>query len=430
MDNFLVWLLFIGIFFSSNLSYSVTTESPIDYYEVVNVNSKGVLNIRESHHHRSQKIGEIPANEKCVAYLEQSQSHNKWVMIHYNGTTGWVNSRYLKKTQQCEHKLITKYYDVTQVAQGGALNIRKIHHHRSSKLGKIPANGKCIAYLNESHKHWVMINYQAINGWVNSRYLQENNNCPSVSNPSTPTLDKLAQQTAKHYQLDDKLICAIINQESRWNPNAVSPKGAIGLMQIMPATGKEACNLNEEQLYNPAENIKCGVYYFNEQLKRFGSEELALCAYNAGPHRVVERDGCPPFRETKRYVRNILTAWRDGQTCPNNVTSAPIQKPVIRTHLSAKGIADVWFTINNYRPQYWWVLVCKAIDVVYFWEILQTQPDAVGKPAITPSQQKIWLQILDTTVNDIYEDEKRLKQQNAWSRKKIRDKIKQSCPKK
>jgi len=231
--------------------------------------------------------------------------------------------------------------------------------------------------------------------------------------PKPTTLNGLVQHAANHYHIDVSLVCAIIKQESGWNPNAVSPAGAIGLMQIMPGTGKGACGLTENQLYDPAKNIDCGVYYFSQQLTRFGSVELALCAYNAGPYRIVNGE-CPSFQETTDYKQRVLSRWRSGQSCPQKVLPIPIVKPipnVNQAYLSAKGIADASFVFGIYQQKDWWTLLCDAIDEVYDREIGMVDR----------------LTILEATVNEIYQDEMRLKGKKGWSKSKIRRRIKKVC---
>lgn len=237
------------------------------------------------------------------------------------------------------------------------------------------------------------------------------------------TFEKIARQVAKKYGVDASLVCAIINQESRWKQYAVSRAGAIGLMQIMPRTGRDACGLTKRELYDPYKNINCGVKYFRKQLKRFRSKKLALCAYNAGPHRVKKYNGCPPFKETKNYYRKILADWRKGKSCPSNKFT--INNP----SLSAKIIADSLFVKGNFKPLEWWRLVCKSIDMIYDIEMGKTQRYAVGKSAKTRVQINTWLKILDTTVNDIYKDERRLKGSGAMPKSRIKNNIINACPK-
>jgi soluble lytic murein transglycosylase-like protein len=129
------------------------------------------------------------------------------------------------------------------------------------------------------------------------------------------TMLNLVKKAAKRYNVKSSLICAIIKQESNWKPRVVSSAGAIGLMQIMPATGRSACNLKKNELFNPSKNINCGVRYFKKLLDQFNSIELALCANNAGPHRIIKYGKCPPFRETQGYKKNILASYYRGNAC-------------------------------------------------------------------------------------------------------------------
>ncbi|MDM8561704.1 lytic transglycosylase domain-containing protein [Candidatus Parabeggiatoa sp. HSG14] len=120
----------------------------------------------------------------------------------------------------------------------------------------------------------------------------------------------IAWEIARQHKLEFSLLSAIVQQESAWNPKAVSPKGAIGLMQIMPATALGFCGLSKEQLFEPRQNLECGTAYFAHQLKKFGTVKLALCAYNAGPTRVRRLGRCPRFKETTLYTSKILKNWK------------------------------------------------------------------------------------------------------------------------
>jgi len=124
----------------------------------------------------------------------------------------------------------------------------------------------------------------------------------------------MAYEIARRYEIDSALLFAIVQQESAWDPKIVSHRGAIGLMQIMPQTGLDFCDLTEKQLYNPRLNLDCGTAYFARQLKNFGSVKLALCAYNAGPTRVRKLGRCPKFKETSQYTRIILKNWKGDES--------------------------------------------------------------------------------------------------------------------
>ncbi len=123
----------------------------------------------------------------------------------------------------------------------------------------------------------------------------------------TPAVQQLISQYSAKHGLEEKLVRAVIEVESDFNPNAVSPAGAQGLMQIMPGTQRD---LGLSQPFDPGSNIEAGVRYLREQLDRFGNVELALAAYNSGPENVTRYNGIPPFAETREYVRKVLAKIR------------------------------------------------------------------------------------------------------------------------
>ncbi|MCL2760206.1 MAG: lytic transglycosylase domain-containing protein [Desulfuromonadales bacterium] len=109
---------------------------------------------------------------------------------------------------------------------------------------------------------------------------------------------------SKEYGVDESLIKAVINAESGYNPNAVSNKGATGLMQLMPKTAQ---GLNVNDAFNPEQNIRGGVRYLRFLLNTFnGDVSLAVAAYNAGLNKVVKYGGIPPYNETQNYVSRVL----------------------------------------------------------------------------------------------------------------------------
>jgi soluble lytic murein transglycosylase-like protein len=131
--------------------------------------------------------------------------------------------------------------------------------------------------------------------------------------------DALIEENAAAHGLSPHLVRAVIQQESAFNPWAVSNKGAMGLMQLMPDTALELGVLHP---YDPSENIRGGVKYLKGLLTKFAENvELALAAYNAGPTAVTRYGSVPPYRETQNYVTRIKNA----------VDAAPKPKRIYKT---------------------------------------------------------------------------------------------------
>lgn len=118
--------------------------------------------------------------------------------------------------------------------------------------------------------------------------------------------EPLIRQAEARYQLPPRLLQALIWQESRFNPMAISPAGAAGLAQLMPGTARE---LGVSNRHDPAQNIDGGARYLKQMLERFGAIHLALAAYNAGPGAVSRAGGVPKNRETPGYVKSVIDRW-------------------------------------------------------------------------------------------------------------------------
>jgi len=124
------------------------------------------------------------------------------------------------------------------------------------------------------------------------------------ANPQLKTeYDTLIRSIAQKYRVEHKLIHSIIRAESNYNRFAVSSKGALGLMQLMPAT---ALQYGVRNVFDPRENIEGGVKYLKDLIKLYnGKTDLVLAAYNAGQEAVKKYNGIPPYRETRNYISKI-----------------------------------------------------------------------------------------------------------------------------
>ena len=121
---------------------------------------------------------------------------------------------------------------------------------------------------------------------------------------SEPALNEVVNSASAAYHLDPDLVNSVIHAESGFNARAVSPKGARGLMQLMPAT---ASQLGVNDAFDPQPNVEGGSRYLRDLLERYNFDLVkALAAYNAGPLRVEQYQGVPPFRETRAYVARIV----------------------------------------------------------------------------------------------------------------------------
>ena len=124
---------------------------------------------------------------------------------------------------------------------------------------------------------------------------------------SRPVLEEIVHEAARRENLDPRLVASLVTVESAWNPTAVSHKGALGLMQLMPAT---AARLEVDDAFDPHDNVRGGVAELARLIDRYaGNLNLALAAYNAGEGAVARYRGVPPFAETRDYVERILSLY-------------------------------------------------------------------------------------------------------------------------
>ncbi|MBV9742873.1 MAG: lytic transglycosylase domain-containing protein [Acidobacteriia bacterium] len=132
---------------------------------------------------------------------------------------------------------------------------------------------------------------------------------PSAPEPA-PFPEQLADAAANKYGLPADLVRSVMKAESSLHSNVVSPKGAIGLMQLMPGTA-QALGVDP---HDPAQNVEAGTRYLRALLEKYGGAlRHALAAYNAGPGAVGKYGGVPPFAETVEYIRRVERQWKRGE---------------------------------------------------------------------------------------------------------------------
>jgi soluble lytic murein transglycosylase-like protein len=158
----------------------------------------------------------------------------------------------------------------------------------------------------------------------------------SLASAATPPdrLDRIVREAAERHQMDPALVKAVISTESGWNPQAVSRKGAVGLMQLIPETAQRFGVGNP---YDPAQNVEAGTTYLKTLLDRYdGDLNKSLAAYNAGEHAVDRSGGVPAFRETRQYVQKVTNAYfQPGSGRDSALWSPP--KPHVRRATDSSG---------------------------------------------------------------------------------------------
>jgi hypothetical protein len=147
-------------------------------------------------------------------------------------------------------------------------------------------------------------------------------------------IDAAIDEAAARHNVDPNLVRSVVKVESNFNPNAVSRKGAMGLMQLMPATAR---SLNVSNPFDPQQNVDAGVRHLKKLLESYGGDvRLSLAAYNAGAGAVARSAGVPRFAETRNYVRRITELYAGGSG-GTRVRFGPMREPV-RMERDARGV--------------------------------------------------------------------------------------------
>ena len=145
-------------------------------------------------------------------------------------------------------------------------------------------------------------------------------------------IDSAIEQAAARHNVDPNLVRAVVKVESNFNPNAVSRKGAMGLMQLMPSTARQ---LNVKNPFDPEQNVDAGVRHLKQLLESYGGDiKLTLAAYNAGAGAVARSSGVPRYAETQNYVRRITNLYYGGAT----FDAGTVAHDPVRIQRDARGV--------------------------------------------------------------------------------------------
>lgn len=176
-----------------------------------------------------------------------------------------------------------------------------------------PALAEDINMSSKSRGQLLDNQLKLLDGRASGQYRSSVRLKPTITVPPAPALPRFsgaykgkylptARAAARQNGVPEDLFLRLVQQESGWNPTAVSHKGALGLAQLMPGTAA----LLRVDPHDPRQNLEGGARYLRQMYNRFGTWRLALAAYNAGPEAVAKHGGVPPYKETRNYVRIIL----------------------------------------------------------------------------------------------------------------------------
>lgn len=196
----------------------------------------------------------------------------------------------------------------------------------------IPTTAKAdqIVVLVDGQGHRVYVNSGESASRVEWMMRSFQPNSPSVSGNALAGINQLVEQTAHRMQMDPELIRAMVRVESGYNAKAISNKGAMGLMQLIPATAQR---FGVENPFDPKQNLEGGVSYLKYLMALFGGDlSLSLAAYNAGERTVQRSGGIPAISETRDYVRKVKSIYQTGDaSAPVKATAnTPLMTPITR----------------------------------------------------------------------------------------------------
>lgn len=235
-----------------------------------------------------------------------------------------------------------------RAAQSAAAEVRRLIRQAARKDPKLSSNGGGLTLTSNQIQNPVTGSEPKSNSLVSrqagpkarahsrsSRYAAQMQSAPPPTG-EREWIDSIVEQAALRHEVDPNLVRAIVRVESNFNPHAVSRKGAIGLMQLMPYTAR---SLNVSNPFDPRQNVDAGVRHFKKLLDSYGGNlELSLAAYNAGSSAVHRSGGVPRYAETQNYVKKITELYGSNTARLFSSNHPIIFKRDAEGHLSASDI--------------------------------------------------------------------------------------------
>ena len=161
---------------------------------------------------------------------------------------------------------------------------------------------------------------------------------PKAAPAPVLTIDQSISQAGEKHHIDPDFITSVVRAESGFRTRAISPKGARGLMQLMPKT---AADLGVKDSFDSNENVEAGTRYLRQLLEQFNYDAVkALAAYNAGPDRVAQYHGVPPYSETRSYVARIVRDYKRKKAADDKLAAKPAEPAKAKSRKKAALVAD------------------------------------------------------------------------------------------